>query len=178
MNEFYLSLGSNLGDREFNLSRAIKSLSTSLTLMDSNHILIENVSSVYESSAMPDNEQPKFLNIALKITSNLDPLGLLKAAKRIEADFGRNLSEISQPRIIDIDIIFMKSMGKHILVDLEEYNGVLQIPHPRLHLRAFVLMPLIEIDSELIHPTLDKTLKEILINLDKQDINKLNSISY
>ena len=72
----------------------------------------------------------------------------------------------------------MKSMGKHILVDLEEYNGVLQIPHPRLHLRAFVLMPLIEIDSELIHPTLDKTLKEILINLDKQDINKLNSISY
>ena len=72
----------------------------------------------------------------------------------------------------------MKSMGNDVIIDLLEHNGLLQIPHPRAHLRAFVLMPLIEIEPDLTHPTLNKTLKEILIDLDKQNIDKLDSISY
>ena len=140
--------------------------------------ILERVSSLYESLAISNMKQPKFLNIALKIISELDSLELLKIAKRIESDFGRNLVEVNKPRIIDIDIILMKSMGNHVMVDLQEHNGLLQIPHPRAHLRAFVLMPLIEIEPELTHPILNKTLKEILIDLDKQDIDKLNSISY
>ena len=178
MNEFYLSLGSNLGDREYNLSKAINSLSSSFSLSNRKYIQIERVSSLYESLAISNMKQPKFLNIALKIISELDSLELLKIAKRIESDFGRNLVEVNKPRIIDIDIILMKSMGNHAMVDLQEHNGLLQIPHPRAHLRAFVLMPLIEIEPELTHPILNKTLKEILIDLDKQDIDKLNSISY
>ena len=81
MNEFYLSLGSNLGDREHNLSKAINSLSSSSSLSNRKYIQIERVSSLYESLAISNMKQPKFLNIALKIISELDSLELLKIAK-------------------------------------------------------------------------------------------------
>ena len=80
MNEFYLSLGSNLGDREHNLSKAINSLFSSFALSDRKYIQIERVSSLYESLAISNIRQPKFLNIALKISSELDSLELLKTS--------------------------------------------------------------------------------------------------
>ena len=177
MYEFYLSLGSNLGDRLLNLSKAIRHLS----LIKKNKeeiIFIQEVSSVYESSPIPSSEQTNFFNIILKIQSKIEPIELLDSIKKIELDFGRDLSHKNQPRIIDIDIIFVKYSGNHILIQADEYDGRLQIPHPRAHQRAFVLMPLLELDSDIIHPLINKTIEEIFINLEKQGISKLGSISY
>ena len=177
MFEFYLSLGSNLGDRLLNLSKAINHLSSHKENKEE-IIFIEEVSSVYVSSPIPSSEQPNFFNIILKIKSKIEPIDLLDIIKVIELDFGRDLSHKNQPRIIDIDIIFVRYSGNHILIEPNEYGGRLEVPHPRAHLRAFVLMPLLEIDSDIIHPLIHKTIKEIFINLEKQEILKLGSISY
>ena len=161
MFEFYLSLGSNLGDRLLNLRKAIKHLS----LYKENNeeiIFIEEVSSVYESSPIPSSDQPNFFNIILRIKSKIEPIDLLDIIKIIELDFGRDLSHKNQPRIIDIDIIFVRYSENHILIEPNEYGGRLEVPHPRAHQRAFVLMPLLEIDSDIIHPLIHKTIKHML----------------
>ena len=144
--DIYLGLGSNLGDRLLNLSKAINHLSSHKENKEE-IIFIEEVSSVYESSPIPSSEQPNFFNIILKIKSKIEPIDLLDIIKVIELELGSDLSHKNQP-------------------------------HPRAHLRAFVLMPLLEIDSDIIHPLIHKTIKEIFINLEKQEILKLGSISY
>ena len=110
MFEFYLSLGSNLGDRLLNLSKAINHLSSHKENKEE-IIFIEEVSSVYESSPIPSSEQPNFFNIILKIKSKIEPIDLLDIIKVIELDFGRDLSHKNQPRIIDIDIIFVRYLS-------------------------------------------------------------------
>ena len=185
MHQAYLSLGSNLGDRERNLKMSVKRLSAypllpnlfddqsigSGVISDDRALIkIDKISSIYESSPIGYIPQGKYLNIALKISTLLAPIELLQIFKAIELDFGRDLSERQKPRAIDIDIIFFD------LLNFKDKN--LQIPHPRSHLRAFVLMPLIELDSNLIHPTLNKPLLEILSGLEDQDIVKLDAINY
>jgi 2-amino-4-hydroxy-6-hydroxymethyldihydropteridine diphosphokinase len=141
----YLGLGSNLGDRQANLDKALELLSQRLRL--------EKISSIYDSEPVGDIEQPRFLNLVCEVSTFISPQGLLALAKGIEARMGRT-GPTGAPRIIDIDILFY---GDQVIETPE-----LTIPHPRLHQRAFVLVPLVEIAPRLVHPVSGKTIKQLL----------------
>ena len=144
----YLGLGSNLGDRQGNLNRALEFLSQRLR--------VEKVSSVYDTEPVGDIEQPRFLNLVCRVTTTLPPVALLALAKGVEAKLGRSGGS-GTPRIIDIDILFY---GDQVVETSE-----LVIPHPRLTERAFVLIPLAEIVPELLHPINGKTVATLLQEL-------------
>ena len=164
----YLGLGSNLGSREENLAVAIRLLGTSRTPSVSgpakggprkelslDQIEITRVSSVYETSPWGYKHQPDFLNCVLEAHTNLSPDKLLDRVKEIEQSVGRQPSVRYGPRHIDVDILLY---GDEI-VDQPD----LQMPHPRLHQRAFALVPLAELNPELIHPILKTTIGVLVI---------------
>jgi 2-amino-4-hydroxy-6-hydroxymethyldihydropteridine diphosphokinase len=141
----YLGLGSNLGDRQANLDRALELLSQRLRL--------EKISSIYDSEPVGNVDQPRFLNMVCEVSTHLTPQALLALAKGIESKLGR-AGPTGTPRPIDIDILFY---GDQVIETPE-----LVIPHPRLTERAFVLVPLVEIAPEVVHPVNGKTVKELL----------------
>lgn len=142
----YLALGSNLGDREENLKEAIASLSPQMVVKAKSH--------VYETPPWGYEDQPKFLNQVLKVQTYLEPEPLLKHIKRLEIALGRKTSFRNGPRLIDIDILFYD--------DLVLNTPILTIPHPRLHERGFVLLPLMDIAPDLVHPVTKKSTREML----------------
>ena len=145
----YLGLGSNLGDRKQNLVQALELISQRVT--------VELLSSIYETEPVGYEQQPLFLNVVCRVLTKLNPEQLLVLAKGIEAKLGRVPSFPNAPRPIDIDILFYNNR----IISTRN----LTIPHPRLIERAFVLVPLVEIAPELIHPVNGKTVKELLKNL-------------
>ena len=153
MVEAYLGLGSNLGDREQNLARAIDLLAQ--------RVKIEKSSSLYVTEPVDYGDQPLFLNAVCCVRTSLTPDELLGLAKRIEAALGRKPSFRNGPRPIDIDILFYGDS----VVDLPH----LTIPHPRLPERAFALVPLAEIAPNLVHPLSGQTVKEMVAQL--KDVN-------
>lgn len=140
----YLALGSNMGNRQENLDWALDLLSQ--------RVRRGKVSPVYETEPVGSINQPRFLNMVCEAYTRLEPTQLLALAKGIETKLGRT-GKSSESRPIDIDILFYGDQ----VIDTPE----LVIPHPRLHQRAFVLIPLAEIAPELVHPVMGKTVMEL-----------------
>ena len=141
----YLALGTNLGDRLANLKQAISALTPQLE--------VKARSQVYETPPWGFEDQPKFLNQVIKANTYLDPEPLLKHLKRLEVALGRKESFPNGPRLIDLDILFYD--------DLVMDKPSIVIPHPRLQERGFVLLPLMEIAPNLVHPVNKKSVREM-----------------
>ena len=145
--EVYLSLGSNLGDREAYLSQALEKLR-------GQGIVPTQISSFYETEPVDVTDQPDFLNLVCQVTTELDPAQLLNACQQIELDMGRVRERDKGPRTLDVDIV---------LYDQQIVNEPrLSIPHPHWSERNFVLIPLMEIAPDLRDPVTGQTLEELL----------------
>jgi len=143
----YLSLGSNVGDRAKNLRAAIDELP---------HVgvAVKKVSSFYETEPVDLREQPWFLNCVVQAETHFEAMTLLRALREIETKMGSKKLVAKGPRLIDMDILLYGSET----MDAPE----LQVPHARMHLRRFVLVPLAEIAPEVMHPRMKLTIRELL----------------
>jgi 2-amino-4-hydroxy-6-hydroxymethyldihydropteridine diphosphokinase len=150
----YLALGSNMGNRLANLKAAVLNFTPQMT--------VKKKSSIYETPPWGFTEQGAFLNQVIKVVTYLEPEPLLHHLKRLEVVLGRVPNFQNGPRLIDIDILFF---GNRII-----NTPPLMVPHPRLHERAFVLVPLVEIEPEMIHPILQRPVSELLDEVDRSEI--------
>ena len=142
----YLSLGTNLGNRAANLKQAISSLPPQMN--------VKAKSKVYETPPWGYTDQDNFLNQVVKAATYLEPEKLLKHIKRLEVAMGRKASFRYGPRLIDIDILFYD--------DVVLETSSLTIPHPDLHERGFVLLPMMDIAPDFVHPLKKKSIRELV----------------
>tara|TARA_Y100000310_G_C20526154_1_gene736139 strand:+ start:542 stop:1030 length:489 start_codon:yes stop_codon:yes gene_type:complete len=141
----YLGLGTNLSERKDNLEEAIRLLKE--------YVEPIRTSSIYETDPWGHTDQPDFLNCVLKASTELSPELLLKAVKKVEKEIGRKENFLYGPRLIDIDILFQEDQ----IVNQSD----LTIPHAKIAERAFVLVPMNELEPKLNHPTLNVSIKEL-----------------
>ena len=158
--KIFLGIGSNLGNRKGHIEEA-------KSILLENDINLISSSSYYETLSWPDPNKPRFINIVLKIACEYKPLELLNLCKNIEKKLGRKKAPKNSPRICDIDII---DFDRLVL------NGSLNLPHPRMHERNFVLFPLFEIERGWIHPVKKTNIKKLIFSLPSKDIRSINKI--
>lgn len=154
----YLSLGSNMGDREKNLRKALQALQT-------DDFRIVRVSSTWETAPMDHVSQPDFLNIVAEAETTIFPMRALLRVARIERDMGRRRLTPNGPRVIDIDLVFF---GRFVMK-----TPRLELPHPRMAERRFVLEPLAELAPDLRHPVTGKSVREMLVAVSDQLVRVL-----
>ena len=157
----FLSIGSNLGNKKKNIQFA------KFKLINAN-IKIINSSKNYETLSWPNKKKPKFINVVLKVKTNLSPKKLMKKCLEIEKELGRIRKLKNEPRICDIDIIDYE--GK-ILKETKLF-----LPHPKMHKRSFVLLPLYEIAKSWIHPVKKKNIKNLINSLNIDDLRGVKLI--
>jgi len=161
----YLGIGTNLGDRKNNLNEA-------LALIEEHIGSIVKSSAIYETEPWGFQSRDYFLNMVMEVETKLRPSGLLGRILMVEANMGRLRDEKGySSRIIDIDILFYGNMKFE--------KKTLVIPHPRLHERRFVLVPLCDLVPDLVHPVLGKTVKTLLKECtDKNRVKKYKDSSF
>jgi len=155
----FLALGSNLGDRSGHLQEAAERLEAS-------EIRIGRRSSLYETAPREMLDQPFFLNAVVEVQTALFPIQLLSRIRKIERQMGRRRVVPKGPRTIDIDILFY---GRSVIA-----TEGLEVPHPRIAERRFVLEPLAEIAPDFRHPVNGKTASEMLAELEPQGVRRLD----
>lgn len=157
----YIGIGSNLGDRQKNCLRAIE-------LLQKRGIVVTKQSSLYETEPWGYKDQPQFINMAIEIETEFNPKELLMVLKNIEREIGREESLRWGPRKVDLDILLFDTIIlTDILTDILTEDS-LEIPHPLLHKRDFVLKPLCEIASDIHHPLLKMSIGNLLQQLYKK----------
>jgi len=157
-----LAIGSNIGNRKLNIENA-------KFLISKNNNKIIKSSSYYETESWPNKKFPNYVNVVIKIQTYLKPVLLLQKLKLIEIKLGRKNNFKNYPRTCDIDIIDYDNQ----IINLNWSANSLEIPHPRLQYRNFVLLPLFEISKNWKHPKLNLKITDLL---DKIGINNLRSI--
>eukprot|EP01041_Mallomonas_annulata_P008275 gene8275-17029_t len=156
----YIALGSNIGDRASSILKAFRMLN----LLGS----VKNTSFLYETPAKYYVDQPSFLNAACLLQTSLSPMNLLKELKNIEDSIGREKNFRYGPRCIDLDILLYDSDALS--------TSELQIPHPRLHERAFVLQPLMDINPNICHPLLGMSISQLFGLLPPENIAEMKRV--
>ena len=151
----YISLGSNLGDRAGYLLRGVRGM------MDAG-LPVHRLSGIYESEPVEAPNQPLFLNMVAEVSGTPlpEPQQMMARLLRIEYALGRKRESPKGPRTLDLDLL--------LYGEKESNTELLVLPHPRMHLRRFVLQPLAELAPDLEHPTLKQTIRNLLANLDDQ----------
>jgi 2-amino-4-hydroxy-6-hydroxymethyldihydropteridine diphosphokinase len=149
----YLSLGTNLGDREANLRAALELLQRCGEVVA--------VSSIYETEPWGYPDQPEFLNCVCAIATGLEPPALLEATQSVEQELGRRPNFRFGPRLIDVDILLYGDASYH--------SDDLEIPHPRMALRAFVLVPLADVAPKVRHPLLGLSIQELADKVEEKE---------
>jgi 2-amino-4-hydroxy-6-hydroxymethyldihydropteridine diphosphokinase len=154
---YFLSLGSNLGDREKNITDA-------LALLQKQGVEILKISSLYETQPVDFPSQPWFYNQLVEIKTKAQPEAFLELVRKIEQKMGRKRRLKKGPRIIDIDIVLAEDYVIH--------KKELEIPHPRMEKRNFVLLPFVEISPETVHPVLNESMRTLWQKSNDQSIVK------
>ena len=160
----FVAVGSNLGDRYNNIRRSVE-------LLCQKDVSLVQTSFLYETDPMYVLDQPAFLNGAIEVETSLEPLDMLHRLKDIEATLGRDFKTVRNgPRSIDLDILLWETQSEGRTEPLEYESTTLQIPHPRIAEREFVLSPLSDLSQDqLQHPTLNRTVDSILRELERSD---------
>ena len=164
VNKVYLSLGSNLGNRKTNINLVKYKL-------EKRKIKIIKSSNNYESISWPNKNHPKFINVVLKVKTTFNAIDLLKKCLNVEKNLGRFRSKKNEPRICDIDLI---DFNGEIFRKFNE--KMLILPHPRMHSRNFVLVPLFELSKSWIHPIKKISISKLLNSLEIKDLRTIKLI--
>lgn len=155
MNKAYIGLGTNMGDRELNLEEAL----AELRALPENEII--SVSSIYETDPVGYIDQGKFLNMVICINTHFSAQSLLAACMEIEQKLGRKRKIRWGPRTIDLDILLYNQ--ENIVTEN------LIVPHPRMLERAFVVIPLVEIDKDIVLPDIEKPLRDVMDDIPEKE---------
>jgi len=162
----HINIGSNLNSK---FGDRFKNILLAINLLINSHISIKKFSSFYETPSYPDKNLPKFINIGINIEYKFDYLELMKITKLIEKKLGRINTKKNNPRVCDIDIIDFKS--KIIK------SKIIELPHPRCHLRNFVLYPIKEVAPKWKHPIFNKNIDFLLNDLSQPSRIEITRLS-
>ncbi|KAM0789125.1 hypothetical protein ACM66B_003179 [Microbotryomycetes sp. NB124-2] len=171
LHQAIIGVGTNMGERVGNISKALKLLESS------GHVRIQDTSFLYESDAMYHTEQARFLNGAFRVETSLEPIELLHELKKVEQQSGREKTFRNGPRVIDLDLLYFDEVMIDTRKEREQHQEMwLEVPHPRIAEREFVLRPLVDLAPDFRHPSLGKTSRELLGKLEKQTPSTVHQV--